>query len=97
MKKALFTDTRRELRLSMGRFIAIFAIIALGCGFFAGLKATMPDMVETAEQYFIDLELMDVKLMSSAGIRSEDVSAVRKAEGVEAAAAGYSKDVFYKY
>ena len=97
MKKALFTDTLRELRLSMGRFIAIFAIIALGCGFFAGLKATMPDMVGTAEDYFSDLSLMDVKYMSTAGIRSDDVTAVRNAAGVEAAAPGYSKDVFYYY
>ncbi|MBQ7186709.1 MAG: ABC transporter permease [Ruminococcus sp.] len=97
MKKALFTDTLREMRLSMGRFIAIFAIIALGCGFFAGLKATMPDMVETAENYFIDLDLMDVKFQSTAGIRSDDVIAVRNAAGVEAAAPGYSKDVFYYY
>ena len=95
MKRALFTDTRRELGRSLGRFISILAIIALGCGFFSGLKATMPDMVETALDYFEDNRLMDLKLMSTAGIKSDDIMAVRKAAEVESASAGYSKDVFY--
>jgi putative ABC transport system permease protein len=44
----------------MGRFLSIFAIVALGCGFFSGIKATMPDMVDTAEEYFIENNLMDM-------------------------------------
>ena len=52
MKKALFKDTFREIKISAGRFISILAIVALGCGFFAGLKATMPDMVDSANEYF---------------------------------------------
>ncbi len=97
MKKALFKDTLTEIKRSMGRFLSIFAIIALGCGFFAGIKATMPDMVDTAETYFEDHQLMDMKLVSTIGVQSEDVTAVRRAENVESAAAGYSKDVFYYY
>lgn len=94
---ALLLDTFREIRRSLSRFISIFAIIALGCGFFSGVKATMPDMVESAREYFDDRQLMDVRLMSTAGVRGEDVDAVRKAENVEAAIPGYSKDVFYYY
>ena len=52
MKRSLTKDTFREIRHSMGRFLSIFAIVALGCGFFAGLKATMPDMVDSANDYF---------------------------------------------
>ena len=52
MKSALFRDTFREIKRSVSRFVSIFAIIALGCGFFSGIKATMPDMVESAEKYF---------------------------------------------
>lgn len=94
---ALLLDTFREIKRSLSRFISIFAIIALGCGFFSGVKATMPDMVESAREYFDDRQLMDIKLMSTAGVRSEDVDAVRNAENVEAAIPGYSKDVFYYY
>lgn len=81
----------------MGRFLSIFAIVALGCGFFAGIKATMPDMVQTAEEYFEENRLMDIKLVSSIGVKSSDVEAVKKADNVEGVMAGYSKDVFYFY
>lgn len=97
MKSALFRDTFREIKRSVSRFVSIFAIIALGCGFFSGIKATMPDMVESAEKYFDEQHLMDLRLMSSIGVRSEDVDAVRKADNVLAAVPGYSKDVFYFY
>lgn len=97
MKTALIKDTAREVRHSLSRFLSIFAIIALGCGFFAGIKATMPDMVDTAEEYFVDQKLMDARLISTVGIKSEDVQAVRHAEGVREAAPGYSRDVYYYY
>ena len=97
MKRSLTKDTFREIRHSMGRFLSIFAIVALGCGFFAGLKATMPDMVDSANDYFEENRLMDYKMMSTAGVRSQDVEAVRKAENVEGAAAAYSKEVFYYF
>ena len=95
MKSALKKDTVREISHSLGRFLSIFLIVLLGCGFFSGIKATMPDMIDTAEKYFSDNRLMDIKLMSSIGVKSEDVEAVKKAENVEGVMAGYSKDVFY--
>lgn len=55
----------------------------------------MPDMIDTAEKYFSDNRLMDIKLMSSIGVKSEDVEAVKKADDVQGVMAGYSKDVFY--
>lgn len=97
MKNAFLLDTFREIRHSLSRFLSIFTIIALGCGFFAGIKATMPDMIDTASEYFIENNLMDYKLMSNIGIKSEDVQAVRNADGVKGAVAGYSKDVYYYY
>lgn len=95
MKSALKKDTVREIRHSLGRFLSIFLIVLLGCGFFSGIKATMPDMIDTAEKYFSDNRLMDIKLMSSIGVKSEDVEAVKKADDVQGVMAGYSKDVFY--
>ena len=95
MKSVLIKDTFREIRHTLGRFLAIFAIVALGSGFFAGIKATMPDMVDTASQYFKDNKLMDLKLVSTIGVRSSDVEKVKKAENVKGVHAAYSKDVFY--
>lgn len=97
MKNALFKDTVREIRHSFGRFISIFAIVALGCGFFAGIKATMPDMKDTAYEYFKDNNLYDIDLKSTVGVKSEDVAAIKEADGVKGASAGYSKDVYFSY
>ena len=97
MKNVLMRDTFREIKHSVSRFLSIFTIIALGCGFFSGIKATMPDMIDTASDYFVENNLMDLKLISTIGIRSEDVMQVRHAEGVKGAMPGYSKDVLYNY
>lgn len=93
-KKALKKDTFREIRFSISRFLSIFSIIALGCGFFVGLKATCPDMKETAHEYFNEQNLMDLKLMTTIGISAKDVSAVNDVEGVSGVMPSYTKDLF---
>lgn len=97
MKTALLKDTFREIKRTAGRFLSLFAIVALGCGFFAGIKATMPDMVDSANDYFEENRLMDYKMMSTIGVRSQDVEQVKKADNVEGVCAAYSKEVFYYY
>ena len=94
---ALFKDALREIRRSFGRFMSVFLIIALGCGFFTGIKASCPDMILTASNYFEQSRLMDLRLRSNIGVKSKDIAAVRSAEGVEGACAGYSKEFYYNY
>ncbi len=94
MKKAFLKDTFREIKNSFGRFMSIFTIVTLGCGFFAGIKATMPDMKQGAELYFEENNLMDLKLSSTIGVKAEDIAAVKSLDIVEGVMAGYSKDVF---
>ena len=51
MKRAFQKNILRTIRRSLGRYMAIFAIIALGVGFFTGLKASKPDMMKTGQDY----------------------------------------------
>ncbi|WP_294470644.1 ABC transporter permease [uncultured Ruminococcus sp.] len=97
MKTAFLKDTIREIRGNFGRFLSLFLIVLLGCGFFSGIKATQPDMVDTAADYFEEYKLMDLKLTSDIGVRSSDVEAVKLADHVKGAHAAYSKDVFYPH
>ena len=83
MKKALFKEIMRSIRRSKARFISIIAIVALGISFFAGIKATAPDMKETAELYFKENNLMDVRVISPVGLTQEDIEAFKNVEGVE--------------
>ena len=71
-KKALLKDTFREMRKSLGRFISIFMIVGIGVAFFAGVKASVPDMKGSADKYFDDYNLMDIKVMSTIGMSKED-------------------------
>lgn len=92
-KTALIKDTLREIRGSLGRFISIMMIVAIGVAFFAGVKASVPDMKYTADSYFDDYNLMDIRVLSTLGLTDEDVEAIRNIEGVEGVMPSHSMDV----
>ncbi len=94
MKSALLKDVLREIKGSKSRFFSIFAIIALGAGFFAGLKVTCPDMMFSQNKYVTEQNLMDIRLVSTYGFSEEDVSAIAETEGIRDLYPSYSKDVF---
>lgn len=88
--------TFREIRSSFGRFFAIFAIIALGVGFFAGLKVTKSAMTATVENYLGEHCFFDLRLLSTLGFEQEDVrffSTQRRDIIVEE---GLSFDILYR-
>ena len=93
MKNTLLKDTFRSIRNTLGRFLAIFAIVALGVGFFAGIKATAPDMKITADKYFDDYNLMDIWLISTKGFNEKDIEAIEKVDGIDEISLSYSMDV----
>lgn len=96
ISSAFIKDILREIGKTKSRFFSIFAIIALGAGFFAGLKATCPDMLFTQEQYFRENNLMDIRLVSTLGFSEKDIEAIEKADEIKEIFPSYSKDVFVK-
>jgi len=96
MKRALMKDTLRELWRTRSRFLAIFAIIALGTGFFAGVKVTCPDMKLTADKYFQDYHLMDLKMVSTYGLNQDDINAIDSVGGIKGMMPAYSMDAIIK-
>lgn len=94
MNRTLFKNVCRQMWRTKSRFFSILAIIALGCGFFAGLKAVSPDMKQTAEQYYRENKLMDLRLLSTVGFDQEDLAALRGTQGVAQAAGSYSADLY---
>ena len=97
MKTTLMKDTFRQIRKSFGRFLSIFLIVALGVGFFAGIKATSPDMKLTADKYFDDHKLMDIRLISTMGFNEKDIEAIEKVSEIESVSPGYSADLLAEY
>lgn len=80
----------------MGRYLAILAIIALGVGFFSGLKVTKPGMVETGNKYLREHNFYDFRLLSSIGFDADAVEKMRKQEHVLAADGSYYEDMIYE-
>lgn len=93
MKSVMIKTTLREIRQSLGRYIAILAIIALGVGFFAGLKATKPAIVGATQGYFEELNFYDLRLFSTLGFDDSCIETFQEQKGVETAVGGYSFDI----
>lgn len=93
MKSMMKRTTLREIKHSLGRYLAIFAIVALGVGFFSGLKVCKPSMVKTGDIYFRDTNFFDYRLLSTLGFEREDAKAFEELNGVQSVATSVSVDV----
>ena len=68
MKKALFKDSVREIKNTYKRFISILLMAFLGVGFFAGIKAASPDMVDTIDDFYRNQNVFDIQVISTLGL-----------------------------
>lgn len=73
----------RIITMRSGRVHRI-AIVALGISVFAGIKATAPDLKDTASKYFLDNNLMDINVLSTIGLTDTDIYEISQLSGVEA-------------
>lgn len=87
-------NIRRTIYGSLGRYIAILAIIALGVGFFAGVKNTKGSMMLTCDKYVSQYKMYDFRLVSSYGFTEDDEDAIAELEEVAAAEGSVSVDFF---
>lgn len=93
MGGAMRRDLRRSVQRSMGRFLAILAIIALGAGFLVGLRVTKSAMMATAQAYVDEQALFDLRVMNTYGYTAADVEALGSVPGIGAAEGAVSLDV----
>lgn len=94
-KRALWKDIFREIAKSKMRFLSIFLIILLGVAFYSGIKATGPDMLDTADNYYSNTHLMGVKVQSSYGLTEDDIAVLEEVEGATVGPR-YSQDVLFE-
>lgn len=93
MKSAIKKSSLREIRGTFGRFFAILAIIALGVGFFSGVRITTPAMVHTVDDFLQKKQFYDYRLLSSLGWEETDIEDFRSRKDVRYAEGAYSLDV----
>lgn len=83
MKKALLKDSIKEIKNTYKRFISILLMAFLGVGFFAGIKATPDDMVNTIDKYYKNQNVYDIQVISTLGLTNNDVEELAKIENIE--------------
>jgi putative ABC transport system permease protein len=93
VRNAFNKEILRSITGSLGRFVAIFAIVALGAGFYAGLRMCAPDMRLSIDRYLNETSFMDLRLLSTLGFSDADVEAVSRIPGVNAVMPSHIADV----
>ena len=68
MKRALVKDSVKQIKNTLKRFISILMMAFLGVGFFAGIKATSPDMIDTIDRYYKEQNIYDLEIVSTLGL-----------------------------
>ena len=92
MPSSYLKDIFREIKISLGRFLSILCIVAIGVAFFAGIKASAPDMKNSADMYFDTYNVQDIQIYSTLGLTKKDVKAIQKLKGVKSVQPNFSMD-----
>ncbi len=93
MHRTYRKNTLRTVKQTLGRFAAIFAIVALGVGFLLGLISSTPDMRYSFDKYFDDTSMYDIRVLGDLGLTGADIAKISALEGVGNVQAGYVTDV----
>ena len=88
----LITSTLREIKNSLGRYLAILTIIALGVGLFSGLRICRPMLVDSADEYFTQQNFYDYRIVSTIGFSQDNVFNLAEQELVKVAEGGCYED-----
>lgn len=85
-------NNRREIRHTLGRYLALLVIVALGVGFFSGLKITKQAMLQTGDAFIKATKMYDYRLLSTLGFTAKDVEYISGLEGVSTAQGAINAD-----
>lgn len=92
IKKSLLKNNLKSIYKTRRRFLSILVMAFLGVGFFAGLVATSPDMLDSLDKYADSSNLYDINIISTLGLTDDDITALQALDGVENAYGIQTKD-----
>ena len=92
-KRQLKKDIWKSIHHSGGRFFSIMMLMALGSFALIGLFVTGPDMRQTGKNYFNELNVSDITVLSDYGIDDSEQEYIEKASGIKDLEYIYLKDV----
>lgn len=95
MKNAYWKDIWRTVRKEKKRFVSIAVIAALGVTMMCGLRASCVDLRHSADTFFDEQKLFDIRIVSTLGISENDLMALENVEGVAEVEGGYSETNYF--
>lgn len=95
--RSILKMSLRTVKTFFGRYMAIFLIVALSAGFFAGLKITKATMVDTALKFFDDVSFYDYRVISTLGFTEDDVKSFETLDFIKDAEGSSSFDALISY
>ncbi len=67
--------------------------INIGVGFYAGLTASSPDMLDSLGSYTDNNKMYDINVISTLGLTDDDVNAIKQIDGIDEVYGLQTKDV----
>lgn len=89
--KAFRRDIWRSIIKEKKRFFSIMLITVLGVTMLTGIKAACVDLRYSADQFFDQQELFDIRVVSSLGLTNDDLEALKTIKGVQRVEGDYSE------
>ena len=97
MKKSLIKNNFKSISKTRRRFLSILVMAFLGVGFYAGLVASSPDMLDSLDKYVDKNNMYDIDIISTLGLTDDDIEELEKIKGVEKAYGLQSKDTYVEF
>ena len=95
-KNVMGKNLTQSILRSMGRYLAIVLIIALGSAIFVGLRMTKVDMVQTGQVFTDEQNMFDLRFLSSYGWTEDQVREAQDLLGLTDVEATVSQDVIVR-
>ena len=89
----LLKNAAIKVKKSFGRFLSLLIIVAVGVGFFSGIRASAPDITASVDDYYREMSLFDFQIISTLGLTQEDVEAIEALPLADTVAPGHFIDV----
>lgn len=92
--KARTKDILRTIHHEKKRFVSLAVISALGVVMLTGLKGACTDLRYSADSFFDNQKLFDLRIQSTLGLTDEDIEALKKLPGISDIEGTYSETVY---
>ena len=89
----IYKNSFKKIKKSLGRFISLILIVALGSAFFSGIREASSDMIKTMDEYYDNTLLMDYKIVSTMGLTERDVISIKELSDDLIVVPSYSFDI----